>query len=78
MSDLHHQHVRLAPDVMARTVGKELFILSVTKERYFGLDEIGSRMFSLLTQGASVGERWISWKPNMPWILKRFAKMWRS
>ena len=56
MSELHHQHIRLAPDVMARPVGKELFILNVTNERYFGLDEIGSRMFSLLTQGASVGE----------------------
>jgi len=56
MTELRHQHVRLATDVMARPVGKELFILNVRNERYFGLDEVGARMFSLLTQGASVGE----------------------
>jgi len=56
MSELRHQHIRLAPDVMARRVGNELFILNVKTERYFGLDEVGSRTFFLLTDGASVGE----------------------
>ena len=50
------QSIKLSPDVMARRVGNELFILSVKSECYFGLDEIGARMFALLTGGASVGE----------------------
>ena len=50
------QSIRLSPDVMARHVGKQLFILNVNRECYFGLDEVGSRMFALLTGGASVGD----------------------
>jgi hypothetical protein len=56
MNMLLQQFMRLSPDVMARRVGKETFILSVKSECYFGLDEIGSRMFVLLTEGASVGD----------------------
>ena len=56
MNMLLHQSIKLAPDVMARRVGKETFILSVKSESYFGLDEVGSRIFALLTGGASVGD----------------------
>ena len=56
MDPLLQQSIKLSPDVMARHVGKQLFILSVKTECYFGLDEVGSRMFALLTAGASVGD----------------------
>jgi hypothetical protein len=56
MDTFLQQSIRLSPDVMARRVGKELFILSVRSECYFGLDEVGARMFTLLTQGASIGD----------------------
>ena len=50
------QSIKLSPDVMARRVGNETFILSIKSECYFGLDEVGSRMFALLTEGASIGD----------------------
>jgi hypothetical protein len=56
MNILLQHSIKLSPGVMARRVGKEMFILSVKSECYFGLDEVGSRMFSLLTEGASVGD----------------------
>jgi hypothetical protein len=56
MTLFDQQRISLAPDVMARRVGQEVFILSVRSESYFGLDEVGSRMFALLTEGASVGD----------------------
>ena len=56
MDTFLQQSIRLSPNVMARHVGKQLFILSVKTECYFGLDEVGSRMFTLLTGGASVGD----------------------
>jgi hypothetical protein len=56
MNLLLQQSIKLSPDVMARRVGDELFILSIKSECYFGLDEIGARMFALLTDGASVGD----------------------
>ena len=56
MTMLLQQSIKLSPDVMARRVGKEMFILSVQSECYFGLDEVGSRMLVLLTEGASVAD----------------------
>jgi hypothetical protein len=56
MNLLHQQCIRLSPDVMARRVGDEVFILNIKSECYFGLDDVGARMFALLTEGASVGE----------------------
>lgn len=56
LSAFHQQHIRLSPDVMARHVGNELFILKIKSECYFGLDELGSRILTLLTEGSSIGE----------------------
>ena len=56
MDTFLQQYIRLSPEVMARQIGKQMFILSVKSECYFGLDEVGSRMFALLTEGASVGD----------------------
>ncbi len=56
MSAFSHQRVQISPDVMARRIGKEFFILNVKRECYFGLDEVGARMFALLTEGSSIDE----------------------
>jgi hypothetical protein len=56
MNSFLQQSIKLSPDVMARRVGNEIFILSVKSECYFGLDEVGARMFALLTEGTSVGD----------------------
>jgi hypothetical protein len=54
MSAFSHQRIQLSPDVMARRIGKEFVILNVKRECYFGLDEVGARMFALLTEGSSI------------------------
>ncbi len=56
MSVYSHQRIQIPPDVMARRVGKEYFILNVKRECYFGLDEVGARMFALLTEGSSIDD----------------------
>ena len=54
MSALSQQRIRLLPEVMARRVGTEIFFLNVERACYYGLEEVGARMFSLLTEGLSV------------------------
>ena len=56
MNVSYKQCFKVAPDVMARRVGDEVFILSIQRQCYFGLDEVGSRMFGMLSEGASAGE----------------------
>ena len=40
--------------VLAREVGGELVILNLDNEQYYGLDEPGTRMWSLLTNSPSI------------------------
>lgn len=47
-------------DAMAREVGGELVILHLGRGVYFGLDEVGTRIWQLLDEGltlAAVGDR---------------------
>lgn len=46
--------VTLPQDVLISGVDRESVLLNLDSERYFGLDEIGTRMFSLLTSSSSV------------------------
>lgn len=46
--------VRVPKDVMFREVGGEAVILSVGTGKYYGLDEVGTRMWFLLNQRGSV------------------------
>jgi Coenzyme PQQ synthesis protein D (PqqD) len=46
--------VRIAPDVMIREVGGESVILDLKTERYLGLDEVGTRMWQVLMDSASI------------------------
>jgi hypothetical protein len=51
---LSSQRVQVPEQVMMREVGGEAVILNVETEQYFGLDEIGTRMWLVLTSTGSV------------------------
>jgi hypothetical protein len=42
------------PDVMIRNVGQESVILDLKTERYLGLDEVGTRMWTALIGSTSI------------------------
>jgi hypothetical protein len=46
--------VRIAPEVMIREIGGESVILDLKTERYLGLDEVGTRMWQVLMDSASI------------------------
>jgi hypothetical protein len=48
--------VAVAPDVMFRVVGDESVLLHLKSETYLGLDPVGTRMWTLLTQSSSIQE----------------------
>jgi hypothetical protein len=41
--------VKVPAETLAREIDGELVIISVTQETYFGLDEVGTRIWQLLT-----------------------------
>jgi len=43
-----------APDVVFRTVGDESVLLHLKSETYLGLDPVGTRMWTLLTESESI------------------------
>jgi len=48
------QKVSLAEDVLIQELSGESVLLNIDSEQYFGLDEVGSRMLSVLTESESV------------------------
>lgn len=42
--------------VLAREVGGEMVLLDVDQGTYYGLNEVGTRAWSLLAEGATLGE----------------------
>jgi hypothetical protein len=46
--------IAVAPDVMFRTVGDESVILNLKSETYLGLDPVGTRMWTVLTESESI------------------------
>lgn len=46
--------VALDPEVMIRNVGEESVILDLKTERYLGLNEVGSRMWAVVTEAPSI------------------------
>ena len=50
------QKVTISPDVLFQEVSGETVLLDLSSENYFGLDEIGTRIWELLNGGSSVGE----------------------
>jgi hypothetical protein len=54
MTDSFAMRVSPAPDVMFRIVGDEAVLLHLKSEIYLGLDPVGTRMWTVLTESESV------------------------
>ena len=50
------QKVSISPEVLFQEVNGEAVLLDLASENYFGLDEIGTRVWALLESGSSIGE----------------------
>jgi len=48
--------VQISPEVLFQDVAGEIVLLDLRSENYFGLDEIGTRIWSLLETGINIGE----------------------
>ena len=47
------QQMRISPDVLFQEVSGEMVLLDLESETYFGLDEIGARIWTRLSEGDS-------------------------
>ena len=52
--------VEVPADTLINVLGTESVLLSLKSERYFGLDEIGTRMWTVLTTTPSVQEAYVA------------------
>jgi hypothetical protein len=52
----NEQKVSISPEVLFQEVSGEMVLLDLASENYFGLYEIGARIWGLLESGSSVGE----------------------
>ena len=48
MNNFIKRHVKIHPDVLFQVVNGETVLLNLKNERYFGLDEVGTRIWQLL------------------------------
>jgi hypothetical protein len=48
------QQIRLSPDALFQEIGGEAVILDLSSSTYFGLDDIGVRIWKLLQEGAAL------------------------
>jgi hypothetical protein len=46
----------IPPHVLSRTLQDEMVVLNIERGMYFGLDEVGTRIWSLLGEGRSLGD----------------------
>lgn len=51
---MHKQVATISPDVLAQEVSGETVLLDLKSESYFGLDELGTRIWQLLQENGSV------------------------
>lgn len=56
MSDLWNSFVRIAPDVLHQELGGETVLLNLANESYFGLDEVGTRVWQVLAETHSASD----------------------
>ena len=54
MSQFPDGRIRRPDDVLIRLLGDESVLLNLASESYFGLDEVGTRMWSALEQTGTV------------------------
>jgi len=48
------QKVSISPEVLSQEVDGETVLLDLQSESYFGLDEVGTRIWQLLSDGSSL------------------------
>lgn len=51
---LNHQKFVIGNDVLLQNLGGELVLLHLSKEEYFGLDQVGTDMLTALQESGSV------------------------
>ena len=56
MSDLWNSVVRITPDVLHQELGGETVLLNLANESYFGLDEVGTRVWQVLVETNSAND----------------------
>lgn len=56
MGVMKDQKYTVSGDVLFQEVNGETVLLDLASENYFGLDEIGTRIWSLINEGRAVGE----------------------
>ena len=54
MVDTWSATVRITPDVLHQELGGETVLLNLANESYFGLDEVGTRVWQVLEETQSV------------------------
>ena len=54
MSNLFSDRVKIPDDVLISKLQDESVILNLDSERYYGLDDVGTRMLSVLTTSDSI------------------------
>ena len=55
MEILDDQRFAVSPDVLFQEVSGETVLLDLASEQYFGLDEVGTRIWALLNEGSDLG-----------------------
>ena len=59
MSVSFTDRVRVPRDVLISRLQEESVLLNLDNERYYGLDDVGTRMLSVLTSSDSVQSAWL-------------------
>ncbi len=52
--------ITVAPDVLVQELDGESVILNLKTERYFGLDDVGTRIFTAVTTSSSIDKAYES------------------
>lgn len=56
MEITYSQRVKVADGVLVRVLGDEAVLLNLETKAYYGLDEVGTRIWTVLTESGSVQE----------------------
>ena len=56
MTDIWNSTVRVTPDVLHQELGGETVLLNLANESYFGLDEVGTRVWQVLGETHSAND----------------------
>jgi len=54
MKEFLKNRVKIMPDVLSQNVSGETVLLDLNSENYFGLDEVGTRIWQLLQEDGSL------------------------